>query len=378
MINRSNFIHLTRWFSALLVVVSHVRSFVFKDFKDVAHSQGALIKAFYFITGFGHQAVMAFFVLSGYLIGSSLLKQYQNNQFRFPAYLISRVSRIYIVLVVALLLTVILDLIGLRFDTLGIYHNRLSITTLNFSIDDRLSIGHFFSSLFMLQNIILPPLGSNGPLWSLNYEFWYYVLFPCLFIPLLSTTKSLTYKSSALYLVFAALLLIWLPGTILASFLIWLLGLLPLILSINLKPLKYITALSLIIFLGATRLKLTFSTDYLNDFIIALLFSLLLCCFQDSKKQGKLYNINQFLAAFSYTLYLIHFPIALCMLVITNYFFKVSLLMEPSFPAFVIFFIALFIIYLISYGIACITEFKTHRFKQFLDQLFLRPVSSAL
>ena len=31
---------------------------------------------------------------------------------------------------------------------------------------------------FFLQTIVGPTFGSNGPLWSLAYEWWYYVLFP--------------------------------------------------------------------------------------------------------------------------------------------------------------------------------------------------------
>ena len=37
-------------------------------------------------------------------------------------------------------------------------------------------------NLFFLQTIFVPPFGSNAPLWSLSFEFWYYLLFPlCLF-----------------------------------------------------------------------------------------------------------------------------------------------------------------------------------------------------
>lgn len=34
-----------------------------------------------------------------------------------------------------------------------------------------------FGNLFMLQDVLTPTRGSNGPLWSLSYEWWYYCLF---------------------------------------------------------------------------------------------------------------------------------------------------------------------------------------------------------
>src|SRR6185369_2558000 len=38
-----------------------------------------------------------------------------------------------------------------------------------------------------LQTIAAPTFGSDAPLWSLAYEFWYYVMFPLLMLVLLGT-----------------------------------------------------------------------------------------------------------------------------------------------------------------------------------------------
>src|SRR6202030_1593882 len=38
--------------------------------------------------------------------------------------------------------------------------------------------GIFLGNLFFVQTILCRTFGSNGPLWSLANEFWYYVLFP--------------------------------------------------------------------------------------------------------------------------------------------------------------------------------------------------------
>jgi hypothetical protein len=57
-----------RGLAALLVVVEHLRAFLFVPFPQVV-SPGVITKAFYLVTGLGHQAVMIFFVLSGFLVG---------------------------------------------------------------------------------------------------------------------------------------------------------------------------------------------------------------------------------------------------------------------------------------------------------------------
>ena len=48
-----------RWFSAFLVLIGHVRAMLFVPY-DQAVAPNILVKAFYLLTGFGHQAVMIF------------------------------------------------------------------------------------------------------------------------------------------------------------------------------------------------------------------------------------------------------------------------------------------------------------------------------
>ena len=70
--NRDSTLDLVRGLSALLVMLGHLRSFLFLDFGEL-HGAGVIAKLFYFCTGLGHQAVMVFFVLSGYFVGGSVL-----------------------------------------------------------------------------------------------------------------------------------------------------------------------------------------------------------------------------------------------------------------------------------------------------------------
>ena len=56
-----------RGISAILVLLSHARSFFYVNFPDYLGNQ-FLGKIFYLITGLGTSAVIIFFVLSGYLV----------------------------------------------------------------------------------------------------------------------------------------------------------------------------------------------------------------------------------------------------------------------------------------------------------------------
>ena len=63
-----------RWFSAFVVVFGHARSLTFLPLKEVSN-QSVFIKVFYFLTGYGHQAVIVFFMISGFLVAKPLIKK---------------------------------------------------------------------------------------------------------------------------------------------------------------------------------------------------------------------------------------------------------------------------------------------------------------
>lgn len=162
------------------MVAEHARSLIFVDYGEVP-SPGVLAKVFYFITGFGHEAVMVFFVISGYLVGGKVWSLYREGRFGWRRYLADRASRLYAVLFVALLLGAAMDWTGyLFFNKYGLYNQGYegSIAVLGAAPIDRMGWQDFLVNAFFLQTIVGPTFGSNGPLWSLAYEWWYYVLFP--------------------------------------------------------------------------------------------------------------------------------------------------------------------------------------------------------
>jgi peptidoglycan/LPS O-acetylase OafA/YrhL len=211
-----------RGLAALLVVVEHLRAFLFVPFPQVK-APGILTKVFYLVTGLGHQAVMIFFVLSGFLVGGSVITALQRGKWSWRAYLLRRMSRLWVVLIPALLLTLFWDKLGCSIAPGG-YHGdyrELYHSGPTPAIPADWSITTFFGNAFFLQTILVPCFGTNGPLWSLANEFWYYLLFPLLILLVIPRTRV---PSRIACLLLATGILLFLPKQILIGGLIWLLG----------------------------------------------------------------------------------------------------------------------------------------------------------
>jgi len=218
----SGYLDIIRSLAAMAVMFGHCRAFYFVDYAHVAPSMSTVpVKTIYFLTGFGHQAVMVFFVLSGLFISSSVLRNLERSTWNWRNYIIDRGVRLYLVLVPGLLLGALWDLVGVRFlNHSGIYSAPLVAFGSGVPAE-QLNMSSFFGSLFFLQTRFTTVLGSNGPLWSLFNEFWYYVLFPVLIAVILSVKRrSVTVVVYVGVAMLAALVL----GGALSGFVVWLAG----------------------------------------------------------------------------------------------------------------------------------------------------------
>ena len=140
--------------AALVVVVFHASS-QWTTAYPATHA--ALGKA-------SHAAVVLFFVISGYVIAFTT----DGAQRSARHYAVARLSRLYAVLVPALLLTAAVEYLVVRSDaalTARYVHEHSVVRYLLTALFCN-EVGFFSAG---------PPL--NSPLWSLSYEFWYYVLF---------------------------------------------------------------------------------------------------------------------------------------------------------------------------------------------------------
>ncbi len=200
-----------RAMAAFLVTVSHVRDVLMSD----CGGQKAWTP-FYTLTGFGHSGVIVFFVLSGFWISRSVLRRIEDKAF-WPAYLIDRLSRLGIVLVPALVLGGILDEVGIGLLHLPIYQGHSGAHSLVENSTDTLTLPTLLGNLLFLQRIVVGTWGSNGPLWSLAFEFWFYIWFPAL---------ALLIRQRRISLALLALLIGLLSPALYVGFASWLVGLL--------------------------------------------------------------------------------------------------------------------------------------------------------
>jgi peptidoglycan/LPS O-acetylase OafA/YrhL len=303
---------LIRGVSAIAVLVYHLRGLFFVDYPFLAN-KSLFSSALYAVTGYGHLAVMVFFVLSGYFIGTSVMESVSEKRWSWRTYLVSRLTRLQLVLFPALVLGALWDRIGMRIPQAApLYFDALYKFNVP-SVALRSTVPVFLGNFFFLQSIVSPVFGSNGPLWSLSYEFWYYIIFPAL---ILATAAWVGTRIRILY-AGVALLLLWFTGAqITLYFFIWLAG----TLVGRLQPATKFKSLSPAVpwaaglfFVGALawcrthRLSSDLLTDYAVAFCFALwLYTLLLGSREDASPAYR--NVAKKLAGFSYTLYLTHFP----------------------------------------------------------------------
>jgi len=115
-----------------------------------------------FLFGFGQEAVMLFFLISGFVIYYSTERR---ADITFREYALRRFLRIYPIFLIALVLSV---LCARDIHVLGY----------------QLTVRQVLGNLFMFQDfkggkpgVFTDALGGNAPLWSLTYEWWFYMLF---------------------------------------------------------------------------------------------------------------------------------------------------------------------------------------------------------
>ncbi|MDM0043404.1 acyltransferase [Variovorax dokdonensis] len=312
---------LVRGISAVAVCASHLRAAMFVDYAQ-ASATGFWSTLFYALTGLGHQAVMVFFVLSGFFVGGSILRN--SKAFRPGDYALARLSRLWVVLVPALAFTAIVDAV--------IRHVAPEVLTGEYwpiwnsgpysASTYSASMATLGGNLLFLQTIETPVFGTNGPLWSLANEFWYYVLFPLCVVALgvvVPRGASRPWHRLAAGAV-ALLILAWLPPQMAAAFPIWLLGLVVYATAGKVKPilLKALLILSGLALFVATLLysksgHLHGLWGFPPDLAVGLGFCLLcigLTQLRPPARGDALWvRASQGLSAFSYSLYLVHFPL---------------------------------------------------------------------
>lgn len=307
-----------RALAASAVMWGHLRAMFFVDIQQVQH--GSLLpKGLYFLTGFGHQAVMVFFVLSGFLISSAILRRHASGTWSWRDYAIDRSSRLYVVLIPGLLFGLLWDKAGsVLFASGGLYSQPLEAFGAAIA-RDQISLPTFLGNLFFLQTIFCPTFGSNGPLWSLANEFWYYVLFPVALSAGFAWARKSVQRATALTIL-ALCLAFFLRGPILWGFPIWLAGCALMIAYTHFRRAHrgWLTLYVVISVLALSVCLIAARTGHFgalgSDLAVGAAFGLFLFGViqtDSTPPPGYYARVGHLLAGFSYSLYVLHFPLLL-------------------------------------------------------------------
>lgn len=301
--HHSILISLLRGLAAVEVAAAHLRAQLFPSLRALADPT-IWYQALAFFTGFAHQAVVVFFLLSGWLVGGSLL-----NKLREPgimvSYAIDRLTRLWLVLVPAFVLSLLF----------AAYTEAVDPTQVSYSRDNEYSVTSFIGNLFGLQDMAVPRFANNFPLWSLSNEIWYYLLFPLLLLPFIGKTM-LARGAAAIACMFLAY---HLSFRIVLYFAIWLSGVAFSRIRIDVCPSQRLILITLLAGISVF-FRLTGSNDILvpasfpQDVVFSIALLLLLSSLQfraDPARVGtRLASmLGKHLAPFSFTLYVIHVPL---------------------------------------------------------------------
>ena len=309
----------------------HGRASFFLNCLRVSAAELVLIGHIFFWFGISEAAIQMasfgvaiFFILSGLLISNSVFSKLHLQGHSFVTYFIDRFARIYSGLLPVLLLILVFDYTHLAlfpehyhsFDYVFGY----PIST-PFFHDFRAE--NFIGSPLMLQHIPLPQLdigfgfGSGRSLWSLGIEWWLYLSFGWTVIGysqfknkkwLYLTLLGIFWTIPVIYLVFAPVLrnlvITWYSGVLIT-----------ILMARNYRTPRKTVLVGLFVTLSLCAAYLFITTQNPYDLVADLLAAAAVLCIltilRDDRAimSTKVHSAIEFMADYSYTLYLIHMPI---------------------------------------------------------------------
>lgn len=304
-----------RGLAALQVAAAHLRAEMFPGLRDVVHP-AVHYQVLAFATGFAHQAVVVFFLISGWLVGGSLLNKVAaagsagtttaaGGDSPWRIYAIDRLTRLWTVLVPALGLMLLVGLLTGAVDPI-----RTDVSTPN-----EYSATAFFGNLLGLQTMAVDNYGGNYALWSLANETWYYIGFPLLLVAFTSPSRTRRLVVAAVLLLLGTTLR--LPITV--YFVLWLLGAAFSRIRIDCGR-GTRTVLLAMVAVCSMYFRLRGSNDDLSlesfpqDLVVSLPLLIFLSTMQApfvvrSSPLRLVTRVSRFLSELSFTLYVTHIPV---------------------------------------------------------------------
>ena len=299
-----------RGVAALLVLVDHCHNLFFLPFGQAMSltSHPRVTYLLYALTSAGREAVVIFFVLSGFLISGSVFRALEQGRWSWKEYLTHRMVRLWLVLLPALGLCAVWDVARLALT--GAAHGAGGLGAAMAA--DGLTLKNFFGNIFFLQSIRVPTFGSDRVLWSLAFEFWYYMLFP---LGLLALRRGTTSRMRLLYGAGFVLAAVIAGRAALGLFPVWLCG----TALTMLKPPnvgRVVRWVALLVFAPCPFvLAMTPWTSRIvkMDYVLGLLTTAFLWVMLSGRRRVNedtpVVRVSRSLAGSSYSLYLVHYPL---------------------------------------------------------------------
>lgn len=306
---KSDFLNLVRWAAALVVVLGHADMYL-----GQFGGNPERWTSFGYLGAHSHAAVMVFFVLSGYVVAYATGKKTESGGYGFRAYFLDRWSRIYSVLLVAIAFTLVIDFVGRSLSP--IYHDPSFMPQSGFAL-------RLFANIFALQGIQghRIQLGSNPALWSVGYEFIFYLMYGLLFFK-----RQLFRRRWGGGLIFTIVLVV-IGWKMAVYFGVWLMGVLAyrVTRASSLAGFKISPWLLLLILIAANHL-LNFINglglpEIFSDVLFAGVIAALLVVDCPPPPHWRT-PVNAYLAEFSYSLYAFHMPLIFFLCSLFTEFFQ--------------------------------------------------------
>jgi peptidoglycan/LPS O-acetylase OafA/YrhL len=288
--------------------------------------------------------------------------------------------RLWIVLLPALLLGAIWDHIGIYLHYAPNLYSGADYNHMTPDVTRALSLVDFLGNVAFVQTIAVPTFGSNGALWSLANEFWYYALFPLAACVVARVAKTRTHI--VLCIAAFAVIATGITKEILLAFPVWLVGALLHAVPSRIPAAVWFRALAAVsytaFFFGMSALDHMgwIGQGILGDSLLGLGTFGFIWVLLSAKEQADKTMLNQFVrktASFSYTLYLAHTPILI---------FTVALLARDTrwFPDTGVAALAICVLILVvayAWLLATVTEFKTDKVRSWAERTLIRRSADA-
>lgn len=338
-----------RFLSAFLVMLTHLRFYCFTNYGGLnTESKTIFTKVLFFLTNLGNDAIIVFFVISGFLVGGKTIEKIANHEdISAKSFAIKRIVRIVLPLFAVLVINTIFNIIqGIPNDWYRIIGN-----------------------LLCLQGAFVNPEPGVGVLWTMSYIVWFYVL---IFGIILLSKKDIKHIVAGLITIIAVFWIFSRMGQSVFNVFYIAMGILAYFLTKK-KINKKIWIISILIAIISTLLhsvsKGSLSSSlsvesYLIQSIQMVSYAVVIGLSTQLIPQKKALKTERFfskISKISYSLYLIHLPIILMMVHL-----GMQRLPYVSLKSLSIFFCGIVICTLCGYLFYYIAEKPSENFKKYI------------